>query len=86
MRHDPFTRVFNRAYINHIVRFNIQDTFLENNISNNRLTWAFIYISIRYNLGVPNEIPNEVIEFFFVADLDIIYLEQQFKALSTEIK
>jgi hypothetical protein len=25
MRHDPFTGVFNGAYINHIVRFNVQD-------------------------------------------------------------
>jgi hypothetical protein len=38
MRHDPFTRAFNRAYINHTVRFNVQDAFLESDIADDGLT------------------------------------------------
>jgi hypothetical protein len=86
IRYDPFTGVFNGAYINHIVRFNVQDAFLESDISDDGLTWAFTCISIRYNPGAPIEVPNEVMERLFVADPDIVDLERQFKALSTEIK
>jgi hypothetical protein len=46
IRHDPFKGVFNRAYINRNVRFNVQDTFLESDISDDRLTRAFTYMSI----------------------------------------
>jgi hypothetical protein len=41
MRHDPFTRVFNGAYIDNIVRFNVRDAFLESEISDDGLTRAF---------------------------------------------
>lgn len=45
-----------------------------------------MYISIRYNPGAPKEVSSGVIEYFFVADLEIIDLERRFKALSTEIE
>jgi hypothetical protein len=47
MRHDPSTGVFNGAYINHAVRFNVQDAFLESDISDDGLTRAFTHVSIR---------------------------------------
>ncbi|KAH8586626.1 hypothetical protein B0O99DRAFT_602324 [Bisporella sp. PMI_857] len=71
MRHDPFTGVFNGAYINHIVRFNVQNAFLESDVSDNRLTRAFTHMSIRCNPSAPKEVPNEVMERFFAADPDI---------------
>jgi len=86
MRHDPFTGVFNGMYINHTVRFNVQDAFLESDISDDRLTRAFTHMSIRCNPGAPREVPNRVMERLFAADPEITDLERRFKALATEIK
>ncbi|KAJ8065098.1 hypothetical protein OCU04_005811 [Sclerotinia nivalis] len=86
MRHDLFTGVFNGAYINNIVRFNVQDAFLESEISDDGLTRAFTYISIRCNSDVPKEVPTEMIKSLLVADPDIVDLERQFKKLYTQIK
>jgi hypothetical protein len=86
MRHDPFTGVFNGAYINNTVRFNVQDAFLESDISDDGLTRAFTHMSIRCNPGAPKEVPNGVMEGLFAADPEIADLERRFKALATEIK
>ena len=86
MRHDPFTGVFNGAYLNHTVRFNMQDAFLESDITDDGLTRAFTHISIRCNPGALKDVPNEVMERLFAADLDIVALERRFKALFTKIK
>ena len=86
MRHDPFTGVFNGAYINHTVRFNVQDAFLESDISDNGFTRAFTYMSIRCNPGAPKEVPSEVMDRLLATDLDIVDLERRSKALYTEIK
>jgi hypothetical protein len=86
MRHDPFTGIFNEAYINHTIRFNVQDAFLESDISDNGLTRAFTHMSIRYNFGALKEVLNEVMDYLLVTDLDIVDLEWRFKALYTEIK
>ncbi|KAJ8065403.1 hypothetical protein OCU04_006091 [Sclerotinia nivalis] len=75
MRHDPFTGVFNRVYINNIIRFNVQNAFLENEISDNGLTRAFTHISIRYNPSVPNEVLTEIMNSLLTADPDIVDLE-----------
>ena len=79
LRHDPFTGVFNGAYINGNVRFNVQDAFLESNISDDGLTRAFTYMSIRCNPGTPEAVPTELMDELLVAELDITDLEQQFK-------
>ena len=86
MRHDPFTGVFNGAYINHMVRFNVQDAFLESDISDDGLTRAFTHMSIRCNPGAPKKVPSEVMDRLLAADPDIKDLERRFKALHTEIK
>jgi hypothetical protein len=86
MRHDPFTGVFNGAYINHTVRFNVQDAFLESDISDDGLTRAFTHMSIRCNPGAPKEVPSEVMDRLLATDLDIVDLERRSKALYTEIK
>ncbi len=61
MRHDPFTGVFNGAYLNHRVRFNVQDAFLEEDLSDNGLTRIFTHMSITCNENAPAKIPKEVI-------------------------
>jgi len=86
MRHDPFTGVFNGAYINHTVRFNVQDAFLESDISDDGLTRAFTHMSIRCNPGAPKEVPSEVMDPLLATDLDIVDLVRRSKALYTEIK
>ena len=76
IKHNPFTRVFNKAYINSSVRFNMQDAFLESNISDDGLTQAFTHISIQCNPGAPKEVPEEVIKSLFTADPDIADLKR----------
>ncbi|KAH8800214.1 hypothetical protein F5884DRAFT_838162 [Xylogone sp. PMI_703] len=80
MRHDPFTGIFNGSYINHSVRFNVQDAFLESEITNDGLTRAFTHMSIRCNPSAPEGVPRESIERIFATDPDIVNLERQFKA------
>jgi hypothetical protein len=46
IRHDLYTGVFNGAYNNESVRFNIQDAYLNGEISEDSLTRAFTHISI----------------------------------------
>jgi hypothetical protein len=85
IRHDPFPGVFNGVYIINIVRFNMQDAFLESDISDNGLTLAFTHMSIRCTLGAPKEVPKEVMEPLLAADPGIVGLERQFMALYTEL-
>ena len=86
MRQDPFTGVFNGAYLNNYVRFNVQDAFLKSDISDDRLTRAFTHMSIRCNPGAPKEVPREVMEPLLAADPDITDLARRFKELYTQIK
>ena len=86
LRHDPLTGVFSGAYRDELVRFNVQDAFLENDISDDGLTRAFTHMSIRCNPGAPNEVPEEVMKPLFAADPDILDLERRSKELHTKIK
>jgi hypothetical protein len=86
MRHDPFTGVFNGAYLNHSVRFNVQDAFLESDISDDGLTRAFTHMSIRCNPGAPKRVPTEVMDLLLAADPDIVDLERRFKESHAQIK
>ncbi|KAF7870554.1 hypothetical protein EAF04_004298 [Stromatinia cepivora] len=86
IRHNPFTGIFNKAYINNIIRFNIQNAFLENEISNSELTQAFTHISIRYNPGIPKEVLIEMMKSLLAADPDIVDFKRQFKKLYIQIK
>jgi hypothetical protein len=54
----------------------MQDAFLKSDISNNGLTRAFMYISIRYNPGALKKVPSKVIDPLLVTDLDIVDLKQ----------
>jgi hypothetical protein len=78
--------VFNGAYINNIVRFNVQDAFLESEISDDGLTRAFTHMSIRCNPGVPKEVPREMMSSPLATDPHIVDLEKSFKQLYAKIK
>jgi hypothetical protein len=86
MRHNPFTGVFNEAYNNQSVRFNVQDAYLESDITDDGLTRAFTHMSIRCNPGALKEVPREVMERLLAADPEIAVLERQFRESHTRIK
>jgi hypothetical protein len=86
MRHNPFTGVFNEVYNNQSVRFNVQDAYLESDITDDGLTRAFTHMSIRCNPGASKEVPREVMERLLAADPEIAVLERQFKESHTRIK
>ena len=86
LRHDPNTGVYSAAYRDELIRFNVQDAFLESDISDDGLTWAFTHISLRYNLGALKDVPSEIIKLLLAADPDIVDLKRRFNKLYTEIK
>jgi hypothetical protein len=77
MRHDPYTGVFNGAYNNENVRFNVQDAYLNGEISEDGLTRAFTHMSIRCNPGAPKEVPEDIMRQLLAAAPDIVKLEEQ---------
>jgi hypothetical protein len=74
MRQDPFTGVVNGAYINANIRLNVQDAFLESDISDDGLTRAFTYMRIRRNPGAPDTVPTELMDQLLAAEPDIAEL------------
>jgi hypothetical protein len=80
MRHDLITGVFNGAYINHRVKFNTQDAFLERDVSDDGLTRAFAHISIRRNPSVPKHVPKTVLSALPL-DPNIADLERRHTAM-----
>jgi len=72
LRYGLNTGVFSVAYRDKFIKFNMQDAYFEENISDNGLTRAFIHISIRYNLNALKDIPEEIIKPLFIANPDII--------------
>ncbi|KIN08326.1 hypothetical protein OIDMADRAFT_23134 [Oidiodendron maius Zn] len=79
IQHDPFIGVFNGAYINGNVRFNVQDAFLKSDISDDRLTWAFTYMSIWCNPGAPEAVPIELMDKLLAIQPGIVELDRQFR-------
>lgn len=86
MRHNFFIKVFNRVYINNSVQFNVQDTFLKNDISDDELTWAFTHMSIQCNLRALKKIFKEVMKSLLTVNSDIAGLKHRFKEQYTQIK
>jgi len=86
MRHEPGTGVYGAAYRDHLVRFNVQGAFLEEDISDDRLTRAFTHMSIRRNPGAPDPVSEEFMQQFYIQDPDIVNLERQTKDLRSQIK
>ena len=77
LRHDPSTGVFGAAYRDQLVRFNVQDAFLESNVSDDGLTRAFTHMSIRCNPGAPDPVSEEFMQQFYAQDPDIVDLERR---------
>ena len=59
IRHKQNSAIFNSAYLNTRVRFDIQSTVIER-LSVNRLTRAFTHISITYDPRSPKEVPEYI--------------------------
>lgn len=85
MRHDPMTGVFSSAYINHRVKFNTQDAFLERDVSDDGLTRAFAHMSIRCNPGIPKVVPDVVLQVLPL-DTDIVDLERRHTAMFQQLR
>jgi hypothetical protein len=85
MRHDPYTGMFSGSYLNHRVRFNVQDAFLEEDLSDDGLTRIFTHMSITCNENAPSRIPKEVINAL-PPDPEIVKLERRHKELKHMIQ
>jgi hypothetical protein len=85
MRHDPMTGVFSGAYMNHRVKFNTQDAFLERDVSDDGLTRAFAHMSIRCNPGIPKVVPDAVLQAL-PPDPDIVALESRQAAMFQQLR
>ena len=85
MRHDPYTGMFSGSYLNHRVRFNVQDAFLEEDLSDDGLTRIFTHMSITCNENAPSRIPKEVINAL-PPDLEIVKLERRHNELKHTIQ
>ena len=59
IRHKQNSAIFNSAYLNTRVRFDIQSTVIER-LSVNRLTRAFTHISITCDPRAPKEVPKYI--------------------------
>lgn len=86
MRHNPYTGVFNEAYNNEHVRFNVQDAYLNGEISEDGLTRAFTHMSIRCNPGAPKEVPKDMMRQLLAAAPDIVELQEQVKDSSMQLR
>jgi hypothetical protein len=85
MWHDPMTGVFSGAYINHRVKFNTQDVFLKRDVSDDGLTHAFAYMSIRCNPGIPKAVPTAVL-CALPPDPDIANLGRRHAAMRQQLR
>lgn len=86
MRHNPSTGVYGAAYRDHLVRFNVQDAFLEGDISDYGLPRAFTHMSLRCNPGAPKGVPDGAIKKLYAADLEIVSLEWRCEKLRRKIE
>jgi hypothetical protein len=79
------TGVFSGAYINHRVKFNTQDAFLERDVSDDGLTRAFAHMSIRCNPSIPKAVPAVVLRAL-PPDPDIADLERRQAAMLQQLR
>jgi hypothetical protein len=79
------TGVFSGAYLNHRVKFNTQDAFLERDVSDDGLTRAFAHMSIRCNPGIPKVVPDVVLQAL-PPDPEIVALESRQAAMFQQLR
>jgi hypothetical protein len=75
MRHNPNSKVFNAAYLNKKVRFDVQAAFLKRPF-NDGLTCAFTHMSLTCKPYAPTTVLEEVINAL-PPNHDIVRLERQ---------
>ncbi|KAG9244928.1 hypothetical protein BJ878DRAFT_575317 [Calycina marina] len=86
LRHDPSTGVFGAAYRDQLVWFNVQDAFLDSNVSDDGLTRAFTHMSIRCNPGAPDHVSEKFMQQFYAQDPDTVDLHRQTRDSKAKIK
>ncbi|KAG9245620.1 hypothetical protein BJ878DRAFT_500693 [Calycina marina] len=86
MRHDPATGVFGAAYRDHLTRFNVQDAFLESDVSDDGLTRAFTHMNLRSNPCAPKGVFDVVMGQFYVADSENADFKRQCAELRIKLK
>lgn len=84
MRHDPNSGVFNAAYLNKKVRFDVQAAFLERP-STDGLTRAFTHMSLTADPRAPKDVPDEIIKAL-PPDPDIVDLEREREELKCSLQ
>jgi hypothetical protein len=84
MRHSPNSGIFNAAYLNGQVRFDVQAAFLKRPYDDG-LTRAFTHMSITRNPCAPTKVPEEVMDALPL-DPGIVNLERQREELFKTIK
>jgi hypothetical protein len=76
-RHNPLSGVYNGSYINEYVQFNVQDAFLESEVTEDGLTRAFAHMSLRCHPGAPSGVAPELLHQLLAADPEIARLERE---------
>jgi len=76
-RQQPFCGTFNGAYLNERVRFNVQDAYLESEISEDGLTRVFTHMSVRRRLDDSVKAPRELLRQVTDADPRIASLRRE---------
>ena len=73
--HEVVDGVFNAAYNNENIRFNVQDAYLNSEISEDGLSRAFTHISVRCNPGAP-KVHENMMKQLLAAAPDIVELRE----------
>jgi hypothetical protein len=84
MRQDLNSGVFNAAYLNQKVRFDVQAAFLER-LSLDGLTKAFTHMSLTADPRAPTNVPDEILKAL-PPDLNIVDLENDRKELKRSLR
>lgn len=85
-RQKPLSGTFNGAYINERVRLNVQDAYLESEVTEDGLTRAFTHMSIRSHPDAPTKAPSELVRQLVDADPGVASLQQECDQKHRQIK
>ncbi|RFU28318.1 hypothetical protein B7463_g8023, partial [Scytalidium lignicola] len=82
----PLMGTFDGVYINEHVRLNVQDAYLNGEITEDRLTQAFTHMSVRRHLVSHSKAPSDLVDQVMDADPKIANLRQQVDTNNTQLK
>ncbi|KAH8797870.1 FluG domain-containing protein [Xylogone sp. PMI_703] len=85
-RQQPLMGTFNGAYINERVRLNVQDAYLNGEITEDGLTRVFTHMSVRRRLVGRSKAPSSLVDQAISEDRSIAILRQQVDANHRRLK